>query len=129
MARCRKIANIKRELCVGSLRHRVTIVDRSLRAPTFSNKNYTIEHSNGRAFWASFKTSSGLDSFDGINIEGAVTHVAYIRYNPSANINAQDLLQFKGRNFDILSVENLEERNEWLRLNCVELGENTESTR
>ena len=118
MSICVKIKKKSRKVCTGDLRDRITLQDRSI-AP--EEIDFTENFSNNIEVWAMIATVRGLESFDGVNVETLVTHNIYIRFLPG--VTEETWVLFDDRRFDIVDVENLDERKTFLLLRCKERGQ------
>jgi SPP1 family predicted phage head-tail adaptor len=78
---------------------------------------------SGNARWASIHTKNGKIIMDDVGRDQNVTHEVYIRHD--ATVNSETYIQTEdGRRFKILTVENYDERKEFMRLNCTDRGLN-----
>jgi SPP1 family predicted phage head-tail adaptor len=68
--------------------------------------------------YAYIKPVSGSESVYSSRIDSSITHKIYIRY--LATVSPKQRVNYNGRLMNIKSVLNLEERNKWLELHCVE---------
>lgn len=128
---CKKIRGQRRKVCIGDLDRLIDIKDRNIQEPgniDDSNRYYFTEAFtegvNPQA-WAMRISVDGKTIFDGQNIEQVVTDEFYIRYD--ANITAEFWIEDDGDRFDILNVENLDGRKEFMKLVCTDRGLNTNS--
>ena len=126
MARCQKIRRKKRAACSGDLRDEIILWDRDIKAPAFGEAEQTQTYSNGFTVWSSINTIEGKEIFNGAQLVGVKTHSILIRFDAGRNITAENVVEFKGNYYDILGVQNLEERDEWLELSCGILGDKTQ---
>lgn len=111
-----------RTLCLGDLKEQIILHDRDLTEPEYGEVDATEDFTPINNVWASIKTVSGKSFFAGIN-EGdvAITHEVSIRYR--SDVSSETWIELKtGSLLDIVAIENLEERDEWLRLQCNERG-------
>lgn len=111
----------RRKLCVGDLRQRVCLQKRTLTEPTFGDAEPGEDFEGTSEVWALVKTTAGKVFFDGVNADVNVTHEVFIRYDPDVTATTWIELEDE-RRLDIVNVENLEERAEYLRLLCVDRG-------
>ena len=128
MATCGKIHRKKRRLCIGSMDEQITLEVRSIQSPWVSSVDADgvdlgESFTNQRLVWAAVNTTRGWQTFDGTNIANAVTHLFYIRYIP--NVTFEDWILYKGERYDIVDVENLDERNEFYVLRANKRGDDT----
>jgi SPP1 family predicted phage head-tail adaptor len=117
---CKKIRTKKRQVCIGDLRDEIEIQNRQIVAPDLGDVDYEEAFSTTTIVFSAIETVSGQTIFDESNQERDVTHKIYIRY--MAGVTAQTWIKFKDELYDILKVENLEERNEFLLLRCSKRG-------
>jgi len=127
MPQCIKIKTKKRQLCTGDFEHEITLYDRTISTDNDGDVDYELTFENGIFAWAAIDTlAKGLDVFDGANLVGVATHIFYIQHIDG--LTSEKWIQFDSRNFDILSVENLDERKEFQALYCNERGNNSYKT-
>ena len=117
-----KIKRQRRELLVGDLRDQILLQDRSIEAPTFDSADFTERFDDLGGVWASIITQAGKVIFDDHQQrDQLVTHEIGIRYD--SRVTAETwLLLADGRRLDILDVENLDERDEWIIMQCTDRG-------
>lgn len=127
MPECKKIRTKKRQVCTGDLMHEIKLYDRSLNTNNTNDVDYDLTFNNELFAWAAVDTlSKGQDIFNGANLIGVATHIFYIRH--IEGLTSEKWIQFDNRNFDILSVENLDERKEFMALYCNERGSKNDLT-
>jgi head-tail adaptor len=66
---------------------------------------------------------SGKESVGALSVNSSLTHTIAVRYKPAFGLPhsmASYRVHFGERVFNIESVRNLEERNRWVILNCIE---------
>ena len=120
--------NLKhRKVPVGDLRERVKLVSRGLKPPTANAPTGAdATFAKRRDVWASVSSVLGTEFFDGHNVGREVTHVILIRYNDTTT--AETWVELRdGTRLDILDVQDLERRHEYLRLTCAERGLKTKA--
>lgn len=121
MPRCVQIRRKKRQVCIGDMRDRVIIQTRAITVPDANSVDFTETFSADQTVWAMVETKTGTQIFDGTNIIGVATHDIYIRF--IAGVTFQKWLKFKSTYYDILDVQNLEERDEFYLLRCSLRGD------
>lgn len=117
------LRRVHRKLCIGDLREVVKLQTRSMEAPIFSETDFTEKFSGTIEAWAKVVTTSGRSVFVETNTDESISHAISIRYD--ARVSAEtwvELCDDEGTRLDIVDVENLEERNEFLILLCTERG-------
>lgn len=120
MPKCKKLRRLKRQVCIGDLDNQIVLQDRSITPPV-SGVDATEDFTTNDTVDAKVDTSRGETIFDGVSPDGVdVTHIFTIRF--ITGITAETWVGFKSQRFDILDVENLEERDEWLKLRCTNRG-------
>ncbi len=127
MAQCQRISIKKREPCIGDLRNRIILYDRDLGANNTNDPDYDLTFTNAISVWAGVVTlADGQDVFSGVNIVAIAKHKFIIRYR--SGITSEKWIQFNSKNYDILSIEDPEERHEFLILYCNERGDSSKAT-
>ena len=121
MAICQKIRIKKRQFCVGDLRERITLQDRDIQPP--GDINFTESFTAPLIVSAAVKTLSGVEIFDNTNIVRIATHDFIIRFQ--FGITQEKWILWRNERYDILVVENLEGRNQWLKLRSAVRGADT----
>ncbi len=123
MAKCVRIRRKKRKVCIGDLTDEIILQNRNITPPPFGSADFDESFTTIATVFAAINTVSGKTFFDGVNSDINITHEIYIMFD--ATVTAETWIEFKNRRIDILRVENLEERDEWLKLICTERGPNT----
>lgn len=123
MPKCVKIRRKHRQVCIGDLDTIIALQDRAL-TPSESSVDASEVFSNSNPdVWAMMETKLGETIFDGTGTERDVTHRFYIRFLD--DITAETWISFNSKRIDILDVENLDERSEFLLLRCTNRGLDT----
>lgn len=123
MPKCVKIQRRHRKPCIGDLSDEIILQNRAIAPPVFGDPDFDETFTNTATVWASIKTVAGKTFFDGVNTETLITHEILIRYD--STVTAETWIEFESRRFDILDVDDFEERHEWMYLTCTERGSNT----
>lgn len=108
----------RRKLCAGDLRERITLEDRDIAAP--ATVDFGEDFTAPKITPAAVKTLIGVDVFDSSGKGATATHDFFIRYQ--TGVTQEKWVKWKADRYDILVVEDLEERNEWLRLRSTFKG-------
>jgi len=111
----------RREPCLGDLRQRVKLHDRDIQVPKFGDPDFTEEFSGTKIVWASVKTIMGQTIFTGANVDVALSHEIIIRFDE--RVNSETWIEFEGNNLNIVNVEDLDERHDFMRLRCMKRGD------
>ena len=111
----------KRESCIGDMRDRIKLHIREIQSPEFSSQNFTEKFSGTKEVWANVKTVVGRTLFTGANIDVALTHEIIIRYDE--DVTSETWIEFQSNNLKIVTVEDLDNRHDFMRLKCTERGD------
>lgn len=123
MPTCVKIRRKKRQPCIGDMDELITLQGRTLTPPT-SGVDATEEFADTNPdVWALVETTSGETLFDNTGTERDVTHKIVINF--ISGVTAQSWVLFNNDRLDILTVEDLEERHEFLILRASNRGVDT----
>lgn len=98
----------------------ITLQNRSITPPVFGFTDFDETFSGDSIVKAIIDTTRGKTLFDGVATDRPITHRFCILY--VAGVTAETWITFGGRRFDIIDVENCEERNQVLILRCTERG-------
>lgn len=124
MAKCKTISNIKRGVCIGGLDRRIEIDSRNITPPSLGGVDYGELFTPIHTVWANITTEPRVTEFDNSNVERVVTHIFIIRYK--SDVTAESWIRFDNKFFDIIRTENLEHRNEYLKMLCAQRGLDTQ---
>jgi len=117
-----KLRRPRREICVGDLSDQIILQDRSIAAPPADSADFTELFVALDGVWASIQTLQGRIIFDDHTQRDQVaTHEVGIRYDSRVGAETWILLE-DGRRLDVLSSEDLEERHEWILMQCTDRG-------
>jgi len=114
MGACKKVRITKRRFCVGDLRERITIQNRSIATP--DNLDFDETFDSDLPLWAGVKTMVGVDVFDDSNTAVSATHDFIIRFR--SDITAENWILWNNERYDILLTEDYDGQRLWLRLRC-----------
>ena len=120
MPKCIQIRKPQKQVCSGDMRDRIIIQVRSITPPNASGVDYSETFSQDATVWSLCETKMGVEIFDGTAIKGVATHYFYIRWID--NLTFESWVQFKGKKYYIIDVQNLDERDEFMLLRCSERG-------
>lgn len=98
----------------------ILIQSRDIAPPDFDSPDFDETFSAGDPVRAIIKTLRGKTFFDGVSTDQLITHEFCIEYRPG--ITAEVWVEYDGRRFDVLQVENCCEANKRLILMCSERG-------
>lgn len=125
MSVCVKIKNKKRRLCIGDLDRKIKVQARSIVPPASGSVDFNESFTQVLYVWALVQTTLGSQFFDGVSLPNPFTHKVYIRYRSSHVVTAEDWVEIDDVKYDIVDVEDLDERHEYLLLKCKKKGANT----
>jgi SPP1 family predicted phage head-tail adaptor len=130
MTVCQKVRVPHRTLCSGDLDTEIHLKDRQIVAPSFDpltgeiDANFTesFGSSTDLTVWSAIKTVNGKVMFNGVGTDQVtLTHQIYIYFDPTVTSESWVILD-ETRMLDIMKVEDLDEKHEFLVLFCVERG-------
>ena len=101
---------------LGDMIHRITIYDREIKTQVQGNIDYTLDFSKMITVWASIESVVGIVVFDSVNMDRTISHKMLIRYLPF--ITQEHWIEFKGKYYDIVNVEDLNEEKRFQVLRC-----------
>lgn len=110
-------------MCSSDFNKIISIQTRNIIAPTNfdDDVDYSEEFIAFHTFWAMVETVTGESIFDGSNIKRVITHRFYIRYIPG--ITFENWLDYSGKRYMIVDVENINEQNDYILLRCNTRGD------
>lgn len=128
MAVCVNIRGKRRAICIGDLDRLITLENRAIQSPRdgvdytelFTDKPIVDSPLSPGDVWSMIETVSGKTVFDSTNIERVYSHKFYIRWIP--DVTSETWILFDGERYNILSVEDLDARKEFLLLKATARG-------
>lgn len=133
MAICAKIQAKRRRVCIADLDRQISIQNRAIQSPT-NEPDYTELFSAGSStssglvagdVWAMIESTAGKTVFDTTGVERVVSHKITTRFFDG--VTAESWILFNGNRYDVVSVENIDERGEYMVMRCVFRGVSTSS--
>lgn len=110
----------RRKQAIGDFRDLVT-PHRTASRPTRGGGVEKVFTPVGRRIYMKVETvGQNVHGFNSVNVDELPTHKFTTRWR--ADIDAELFLEFDGLYFEILDLENLEQRNEYLVLKCRQTG-------
>lgn len=110
-----------RKVAVGDLSDLVKVQARTIEDPTFSDTDFEEGFSSPADTWARVRTVSGRVILNEVGVDVAITHEVVIRFVEGVTTESWVLLE-NGSRLRVADVEDLDERHEYLRLQCVDRG-------
>ena len=120
MAICTRIKGERREICIGDMDRVVTLQTRALGLDDNNIDATEVFVSDPGEVFALVKTVRGETYFDGVNQERDITHHFYTYYIPGFTAESWALLD--GERYDVLEVEDLDERHVFMLLRATNRG-------
>lgn len=102
---------------IGRLRHRIELLKYTTVQDPISGA-YTEHWVAVAKRWATVEPLRGKKWFDAQQVQAEVTHQIFMRHMPDVTPDMR--IRFRGRDFDINVVRNIEERNEALDILATE---------
>lgn len=119
MTQCVRVGGRRRIVCAGDLNKRITIENRAIVPPVSGSVDFTESFSSPIDRFAAIQTTKGKTIFDGVNQrDREVSHEIFMRYE--SGITSESWIRYQGRRLDIIEVEDLDERHEFLRILCTD---------
>lgn len=122
MPSCNPVRKKRRNICIGDMEDEITLENRAIQAPEFDTVDFdeTFTAPNP-AVWSLIETVRGKTFFDGVATEEDITHWVYINFDTT--VTAETWIKMAdGRRLDILRVENLDERSDFMLLHSIDRG-------
>lgn len=116
MPKCVRLKRKHRKVCVGDLDTEIILHDRAIQPIEGTGVTLGEEFTPNATVWAMLETLNGVTAFDSTNTEIVVTERFTIRFDPT--VTAETWIELNGEYFDIIRVQDLERRNEWMHLLC-----------
>lgn len=122
MSRCIRIKRKNRKVCLGDLDSLITLENRAIQAPDFDTVDFDEEFTSPNPpVSAMMQTVNGKTFFDGVSTETDITDWIYIRFD--VTVTAETWVKLDdGSRLDILRVEDLDRRSEFMLLHCTDRG-------
>ena len=121
---CQKIKRKHRKVAIGDLSELITLQNRNIVEPLFGEPDFDEEFSGDLEVWAAVTTVNGKTFFDNVGTEGGlqsdISHELFIKYE--STVTAETWVILGLNRLDILKVEDLDGRNEFMRLTCIDRG-------
>jgi hypothetical protein len=113
-------------VCSGSLRHRITVERRALLSALPGSAEVRHDYTTVLSAKAEIKTKQGTSLYNSVEINGKkVSHVITIRYTSTAFDIRDRVRDGSGNLYAILSIEDVDNYHDWMRLYCALQGAET----
>lgn len=124
MAICNNIPRKNTRYCVGDMRKQIKLQIRSITVPVGSSVDHGELFTDFLEVRAIVETVNGTEIFDATNtLVGVVTHQFIIDFRPG--VTFENMVVFKGKNYRILDVTNIDEEDKFLKIRATERGVET----
>ncbi len=120
MAKCQFVKRKHRKICIGDLDTLIKLQSRNIVAPFFNSVDFDEDFQDSAEVWALIETQTGRTVFDGVDTDINITHNIIIRYDVA--VTAETWIELDSERIDIVFVEDLESRKEWMKLLCTTRG-------
>lgn len=116
-----------RKSAIGDRRERIIIHVRSITAPVFESASFREAYDAGIETWAKVESvalvGGGRRQFDSVQMAEGATHLFDIRYRP--NVTSENIIGYRSEYYEILKVDDPEERHISLILHARIKGDDT----
>ena len=112
----------KPKICSKDLRYRILIQYRNIAASNNLDTNPEPTFTDIGTYWAGIKTTPSRNPFSDVNQGAAITTDFYIRYTTSIDIQDNLWIEFKGRRFEVINTDNMDEFGRYIQLRAVDKG-------
>ena len=120
MSKCISIRKKHRQVCVGDLEDYGTINSRAMTAPSSGGVDFTETFALKQNSFMMIETKRGEKIFNEVDIEQDVTHHVYVPF--ISGLTAEDWIDVETQRYDILDVEDLDNRHEYQLCRCTNRG-------
>ncbi len=121
MAKCSFVKRRHRKICTGDLDTLITLRNRAIVEPIFNSVDFDEDlDQDPLEVFAKVVTRSGKTVFDGVSTDVNITHEVTIRFE--STVTSETWVDLDSKLLNIISLENLEERSEFMLLSCAFRG-------
>lgn len=106
---------------IGKMHNEIKIIDRAIDPEV---EGYTMDFTDFTTLYAGIKTTSGVSSFNNVNILDDTTHLFYIRYG-ICDVGKNYTIEYDSKYYNVLTSENLGELNRFILIQTVQRGVKT----
>ncbi len=127
---CKFIRKGDTKICAGDLRDRIVLKTRSITPPSGNSVDFTETFVTIATVWALVQPLQGYAKFGTVVladplVSHAISHSIYIRYRldlAGADLTQETWVEYKGQNYDIVEIMNVDEMDHYLLLSCKVRG-------
>lgn len=129
---CIYLYGTKQKLCTSALRNYIQIKQRRINSPKLGSLEPLETFNTVASLYSAMIPRQATARFNGVNVEeGTTTHLFYVRYDDdlfwldrnSLFIDYEGYGATKTRRFKLLSIQVLDEANEWMVINASARGD------
>jgi head-tail adaptor len=117
-----RVGTKRRKIKAGDLSELIMIRFRDIEEPMFGSADATEQFSQHIDVYAKVETKDGTSTFNGITRDIPISHVIYMRYEEGINPEMWIEL-FGGQLVDILRIENMDNKDHFLKMTCSLKGD------
>lgn len=121
MPTCNPVRKKRRNVCIGDMEDRITLEGRAIAPPDFEAADFGETFTASATVWALVETVTGKTFFDGVATEEDITHWIYINFDSTVTAETWIKLDDNSR-LDIVRVENLDNRSDFMLLHSIDRG-------
>lgn len=119
---CKTIKKQANKICISKLNAKIEIQTSSFQNADAPGEESSLVFNTISTTWSMVKTANNLNYNNGVNADSSITHLFYIRFNPSMDFFQELFILYKNRRFNVNSIENIDEENKYFVLYAVERG-------
>jgi SPP1 family predicted phage head-tail adaptor len=122
---CKTIKPNISKICEGDFNRKIKIQYTASIANNKPNTNAGTSFKDLKEVWAMVKTNINADFVQNVNVERTLNIDFYIRYTASIDFERELWVEFNNNRYKVGSVDNIDKRNELIRLRASERGKKT----
>jgi head-tail adaptor len=125
--KCKYVQFTKSKLCLGDLKHKITLFKKAIVTPTYQSVNlvdYSFDYEEMGSVWAAIVTIKGDAIADSVAKEDLPTHKFYIKY--IGDLSTENWILFKDYRYEILRIINVNEDDVYLEIHALKTGLETQ---
>jgi SPP1 family predicted phage head-tail adaptor len=122
MSRCKSIQPQTTKICAADFNRKITLQHAASIANNNPNQNAGSAFLEIKTCWAMAKTVPNAEFKNETNINQGITIDFYIRYDSKVDLGKSIWVEFNSNKYKVTEIENIDLKNEILRLRAVERG-------
>lgn len=120
MPKCTTIRKKHRQVCVGDLEDFGTVNSRALSKANSGDVDFAETFTEKLQLFMLIESKRGETIFDEVDVEQVVTHHIYVPFIDG--LTSEDWIDVETKRFDIIDVEDLDNRHEFQLCRCTNRG-------